>query len=109
MNYEFIGWYHDEAENSDKVWGVIELQHDVHGQASYWKWNTQSVYVTFWGRRGKKLQTKISTDYQHEKIKLIRSKESKGYNRVSIDKLNEVYPEFEKDLSKVAFWASFKV
>lgn len=69
----------------------------------------RSTVVTFWGRRGKKLQTKISEDSDYEHDKLIRSKERKGYQSVDEDKLNEVYPEFEKDLSKMAFWAQFKV
>lgn len=92
INYKFIGWCHEDGH--DKVWGAIELGNQK--------------CVTFWGRRSKKLQTKIVND-DWDLTKLIRSKERKGYNSVDKAKLDEVYPEFEKDLSKTAFWASFKV
>ena len=36
-------------------------------------------------------------------------KQSKGYKSVEFDELNEVYPEFQQDLEKTAFWATFKI
>jgi hypothetical protein len=36
-------------------------------------------------------------------------KQEKGYKSVDISELNEVYPEFEKDLEKTAVWASLKI
>lgn len=97
LNYKFIGWCHED--NHDKVWICIEMQQS----------NWETTYLTCWGRRGKKLQTKLVTDTPWTMEKLIDSKERKGYNRVASSKLNEVYPEFEDDLSKTAFWAMFKV
>jgi hypothetical protein len=38
--------------------------------------------------------------------RLIHSKDAKGYREIPEDKLNEVYPEFEQDLEKTAFWAT---
>lgn len=115
MNYIFIGWY--KKDNSDKVWGVIELH--------------KNAYVTFWGRRGKKLQTKIiktttifdpygtygSIDpygggyhYGDYVINdLIKKKEDKGYSKINKSKLDTVYPEFESDLEKTAFWAGLQM
>lgn len=99
MLYKFIGWC--QEDNHDKVWGVIYLE------------NSQTVKsgcakcVTFWGRRGKKLQTKICID-DYDLAKLIRSKTQKGYQEVNADKLNQVYPEFEADLQKTAIWAMLK-
>ena len=93
LNFKFIGWYEDRYENSDKVWGAIHIGGDRA--------------ITVWGKRGKKLQTKIVPD-DNELVKLIRSKRNKGYNEIDYDRLNTVYPEFQKDLEKTAFWASFK-
>lgn len=103
INYKFIGWCNED--NHDKVWGVIYLEKPP----SITVWGNQSVKcVSFWGRRGKKLQTKMVFD-DWELEKLIRSKTKKGYQEVDTNKLNEVYPEFEQDLSKTAFWAMFKI
>lgn len=102
INYTFIGWCHDEKENHDKVWGAIKLK---DGDS---RWADKS-YVTFWGRRGKKLQTKIVTESEWDMGKMIDKKRHKGYAGVDITQLNSVYPEFEDDLSKTAFWAMFKV
>ena len=108
MKYKFIGWCRDEVENADKVWGVIEVATDIDGAGKF-SWNPKNKYVTFWGRRGKKLQTKIVVDSVWNMDKVFDKKQDKGYARVDITRLNEVYPEFEDDLSKTAFWAMFKV
>lgn len=97
INYEFIGWCHEG--DHDKVWVCIEMRKNT--------WD--STYLTCWGRRGKKLQTKLVTNTPWNMKKLIDSKRNKGYQLVDSNKLGEVYPEFEKDLSKTTFWASFKV
>lgn len=96
--YFWIG--HCTEEGHDKIWGIIQLSGDD------WLGN----YVTFWGRRGKKLQTKIYTeasDYRMET--LFEKKEDKGYQQIDLTKLNAVYPDFEADLKKLEFWAQFKV
>ncbi len=101
IDYKFIGWYRDEAENSDKVWGVIRLTKDQ-------RWG-ENNYVSFWGRRGKKLQTKMLKEYDWTVEDMISKKESKGYRNINYQDLNGVYPEFQNDLEKTAFWAMFKV
>lgn len=107
MRYEFIGWCRDEEANADKVWGVILLQQNVN--QGRWDWEVESKYVTFWGRRGKKLQTKTSIENELDMQKTIRSKCSKGYTKIEQSKLDEVYPEFETDLRKTAVWALLKL
>jgi hypothetical protein len=92
MNYAFIGWC--KEENHDKVWGAIELG-KVH-------------YVTFWGRRGKKLQTKSIVISPYHMQKMINEKTKKGYIRVDKNNLDRVYPEFEKDLEQTAMWSMLK-
>lgn len=52
----------------------------------------------------KKLQTKLSYD-TYEMDALIRDKIKKGYNEVTEDDINDVYPEFQKDLEKTAMWS----
>lgn len=112
-DYFWIGWCSEEGH--DKVWGVINLggaEYTVTTNAWGGKTERQTFnhYVTFWGRRGKKLQTKIykdSTAWAMEKI--FQKKEHKGYQEIDVARLNEVYPDFEKDLEKMTFWAQFKV
>jgi len=111
-NYKFIGW--STKDGSDKVWGVIFLEHpsNVDNSKPWWTLSTYVRYtgakcVTFWGKRGKKFQSKVSHD-DYDMQRLIDEKIKKGYLSVSDDHLNEVYPEFEKDLEKLAFWSTLK-
>ena len=99
MKYEHIGWCREGT--SDKVWGAICLS---HSGTSY----GDNKYVTFWGRRGKKLQTKIVEGNNWTIHQMFDKKLDKGYQSVEVDKLNEVYPEFEKDLQKTAVWSMLK-
>lgn len=98
INYKFIGWCVDEEKNHDKVWVAIQTAGDRWG----------GKYITCWGRRGRKLQTKMVECSNWEIEKLINSKVDKGYETVNKKKLDEVYPEFERDLSKVAVWGILK-
>lgn len=98
MKYVHIGWCKDEKTNADKVWGAICLQ-EPNG------WNTDGKFVTFWGRRGKKLSTKIVEDGNYGVNKLFSKKLDKGYKEVDKNGLDAVYPEFEQDLEKTAVWA----
>jgi predicted DNA-binding WGR domain protein len=106
VDYRYIGWYNED--NSDKVWICIQLSGGRIDPLDY-NWGGQGKYLTVWGRRGKKLQTKIVTDSVWNMDKVFDKKKDKGYQPVDSRKLNEVYPEFEEDLSKTAFWAMFKV
>ena len=100
MRYAYIGWCKEGA--SDKVWGAICLQESE----SYY---TSGKYVTFWGRRGAKLQTKIVQGTERAIGEMFRKKTNKGYKEVNRNELDEVYPEFQQDLEKTAFWATFKI
>ena len=100
MKYEHIGWCREGT--SDKVWGAICLD---HSGSSY----NDNAYVTFWGRRGKKLQTKIVKGNNWTINEMFLKKQDKGYRSVELDELNEVYPEFQQDLEKTAFWATLRV
>lgn len=103
MKYYWIG--HCKEGNSDKVWGLIRLT----GDDEEFGYRTNN-YVAFWGRRGKKLQTKI-----HENIdrwdadKLCNKKEDRGYKSIDSNRLDEVYPGFEEDLQKTTVWALLSV
>ncbi len=93
INYQFIGWCHQE--NHDKVWVMIQL--------------ANSKWLTVWGRRGKTLQTKILDTDSWTVRKLIDSKAIKGYRTIQKDNLNTVYPEFEQDLSKTTSWTMLTI
>ena len=102
MNYHFIGWC--KEGNHDKVWGLIRLSGDDDNLQYGYKKNN---YVAFWGRRGKKLQTKIHHDIdRYDADKLCDKKTDGGYRPIST--LKDVYPEFEQDLEKTAVWAMLK-
>lgn len=94
LDFKFIGWCHDPKNNHDKIWGVIRLDDDyLFGKV-----------LIFWGRRGKKLQTKF--DFNNRKLtKLIVDKEATGYKSIDDNELDKVYPEFQSDLEKTAVWA----
>lgn len=102
-NYVFIGWL--KEGQSDKVWGIIELA-KPSSQFALGK------YLTFWGRRGSKYQTKVvSSGMPYHPFwgctvldKKITEKIDKGYRSVQKDQLEKVYPEFEKDLQATTFW-----
>ena len=105
MNYHWIG--HCKEGTSDKVWGLIRLDGaDDDLQYGFRRNN----YVAFWGRRGKKLQTKIHHDIDsYDADKLCDKKESGGYKTIDLNHLEKVYPEFEEDLQKTTVWALLSV
>lgn len=91
--YEYIGWC--RQDNHDKIWGIVRL--------------TPDKYLTVWGRRGAKLQTKIVHGDTWSARQQWQSKVRKGYKEIVASQLDAVYPEFQSDLEKTAFWAMFKV
>jgi hypothetical protein len=101
MRYAHIGWCHED--NHDKVWGAICLQEPT---GSY---RDDGKFVTFWGRRGKKLQTKTVEGSNYEVNKMFSKKLDKGYQSVDKQRLDQVYPEFQEDLEKTAVWAMLGV
>jgi hypothetical protein len=105
MEYKHIAWCKEGSH--DKVWGVILLQKSISSYNDPFP-QPGNKYVTFWGRRGKKLQTKLWEGRDWDAIQMFEKKQSKGYNSVDFDELNKVYPEFQKDLEKTAFWATLR-
>jgi len=106
MNYHWIG--HCKEGTSDKIWGLICLNDNDH-EAVNNPW-TGYDYVAFWGRRGKKLQTKVHKSigfYQADK--LCDKKLDNGYITINTTRLEEVYPEFEQDLEQTTVWAMLSV
>lgn len=98
MKYEYMLWCKDIEANADKVWGIIKIRKDEN----------EDTFVTVWGRRGKKLQTKIWKGHDWDASTQAWKKLQKGYSSVE-DELSQVYPEFEEDLKKTAFWSTFKI
>ena len=98
IDYKFIGW--NNKDGSDKVWGAIYL--------ADFSVNFCPNVLIFWGRRGKKLQTKMDRD-GWDLDKLVREKQNKGYKLIKENELKTVYPEFESDLEKTTMWALLKL
>lgn len=111
IKYHFIGWC--KSGGHDKVWGIIQLTNNEAPNMSWIDW-TENDFVTVWGRRGRALQTKIyknTTLYSMRQLaekKQFKSKPEECYVEVDKNKLDEVYPEFEKDLEETAFWSKLK-
>lgn len=101
MKIEILLWCNDEKANADKVWGVIHL----HKITDFPRVNQ---YATFWGRRGKKLQTKVWQGGPYEVSILADKKVDRGYQWVDVDNMSTLYPEFQEDLEKTAVWALLK-
>ena len=104
-----IGWYH--KDNSDKIWGAVLIK-TTGTRPGFWANSPEviGVWMIFWGRRGRALQTKLtepmtSRDMHHDHFK---KKLDKGYQRVARNKLDQVYPEFQDDLEKTTMWAQLR-
>ena len=105
INYHWIG--HCREGTSDKVWGLIRLTGD--DDDSQWR-RRHNNYVAFWGRRGKKLQTKIHEGLDgYDATRLCDKKIDRGYATIDTDRLEDVYPGFEEDLQKTTVWALLSV
>lgn len=100
MSHKQILWCKEGTH--DKVWGMIQLEKPE----SYYH---TGKYLTFWGRRGAKLQTKLSECKSYEADTLVRKKLNKGYDEIDQRYLDEVYPEFQSDLEKTELWAMLKL
>ncbi len=85
MDIQYLGWCRNEK--SDKVWGIVK--------------KSDNLYVTFWGRRGAKLQKKMIDMDRWEADKLIRSKEKKGYLEVQKDDMEMVHDSLRKHVFKI--------
>ncbi len=84
MDIKFIGWCHQPTRNHDKVWGIAK--------------KGEGEYMTFWGRRGNKLQTNTKDMDDYDAIKLVNSKRSKGYQEFSKDELDQIHENFRKQV-----------
>ena len=75
LKITWVGWVCQG--NSDKLWGVVQT-------------GTNSYY-NFWCRRGQAMSFKktSSPSYSHKK--------NKGYNEITTEKLEEIYPGFMEE------------
>jgi hypothetical protein len=89
LNFGFIGWMKDDAQNHDKVWGYF-FRPGPHANA--WPRNV----CIFYARRGKALQFKPDTEGR-ELIKLTTVKIRKGYTEIKPHELNSIWPSFHDE------------
>lgn len=85
MDIQFLGWC--KNEKSDKVWGIVKKE--------------EGIYVTFWGRRGAKLQKKMIEMHLWDADKLIASKQKKGYLEIPKDDMEMVHDSLRKHIFKI--------
>ena len=85
MDIQFLGWC--KNEKSDKVWGIVK--------------KGEMLYVTFWGRRGAKLQKKMIEMDFWDADKLIHSKKKKGYLEIPKDDMEMVHDSLRKHVFKI--------
>jgi hypothetical protein len=104
LNFKFLGW--NTSDGADKIWGVIYLEPDRIKNTIPNHSYTQ--VVTFWGRRGSQLQTKLTLDDVNLN-KLIDKKIKNGYSAVDLNNLDAVYPGFYSDLEKLVIWNLLKI
>ena len=108
MKYVCIGWCKEGIH--DKVWGILQIGEKTTKVNQYNGYQyTRNVYLTFWGRRGHKLQTNLFEGDADDAETLFRKKTKKGYKEINKDELDTVYPEFQNDLEKTAIWATLKL
>lgn len=93
MDIEYLGWCREGTH--DKVWGIMRI-------ADY-------DCVTFWGKRGCKLQTKQIKVSRYDSSVMFRKKVDRGYRQVYQWELEKIYPEFQDDLEKTAVLALLKM
>ena len=84
MDIKFIGWCHNPTRNNDKVWGIADMG--------------DGEYMTFWGRRGKKLQKNTKIMGARDAAKLMQQKRTKGYQEFDQDELGEIHENFRKQV-----------
>lgn len=94
--FNFIGWCNEDGH--DKIWGTVTLVVDP-------VLSSNNKYLTFWGRRGAKLQTKIVDGTHWEMMNKVDAKKRKGYVKIDESTLHDLYPEFQKEISKNKMWA----
>lgn len=88
--FEFLGWM--KEDNHDKVWGFIRL-------------NSGSLY-NFWCKRGGTLRFKRHFD-KWTLNDLARKKKDKGYQELSEEKMEVVWPGFGEDFGNKFVMAKF--
>ena len=85
--FKYIGWCHES--NHDKIWAAVEID---------------GKYFAVWGRRGKALTFKRHSWFSTLlKVKLSKSK--KGYNEVTTDNIDSIFPDFELEVQKQLMFA----
>ena len=92
-------------DNHDKVWGYFLRPTAVTTSrwGDYPTKNTGWNCCVFWARRGKAMQFKANVTGV-ELDKLVRSKQKKGYEKISQSKLFEIWPTFIEEAEGKLMW-----
>lgn len=103
-SFGFIGWCNNPSENHDKIWGYFYRPTEGYNDYSLPFWSLpQRNIVTFWARRGKAMQFKPGVE-NSDVYKLVRSKLSKGYEKITEKRFLEVWPSFIEECEEKLMW-----
>jgi len=93
MTIGFFGSYINPKENSDKVWGWI---------------NVEGTPYTFWAKRGARMNFKHHESFESARNQA-RQKAKKGYREVfDPDEIERLYPDFNKICQRHLFNAKMR-
>lgn len=87
VKVEWFGWYKNDEENSDKVWGWLNVNGNLYN---------------FWAKRGKRIAFKQHAD-AHDFRKLCREKRDKGYVEIPQAQIEQVYEDFFNKVQRHLF------
>ena len=99
MQQEFvwIGW--NTEGTSDKIWGYFLT--NVNQQEKWQSKDWNHPCVVFWAARSKAGTLHFKSDVTGNNLHKLRdSKVKKGYQRITAEKLIELWPNFEQEFSE---------
>ncbi len=92
IKFGWIGWNQDDG--SDKIWGWLHQSQYAH--------DAKTAFI-FWGRRGKTLSFKTCAN-DYDLIKLVDSKNRKGYVRINESEFKDLWPDFYEMCEQKLTW-----
>ena len=105
MKIDYLLRYQNTDTGSDKIWGIICLNPDKTFDP--FESDRTFDYVTFWGKKGGRLQTKQWTGYSCDAYQLAKRKQHKkiGYLPVDRRRLTTEYSGLKEELERIVTWA----
>ena len=106
MHYLYIGHYKTDTQNN--VWGIVQLTDYrtelelIYGMANFSPFRKPDKFLTFWGRAGGKMQSKIWEGRSWEAEKKAKLKRAEGYKRIDKARLGKISTGATEEIEKIA-------